>query len=503
MIAKHILKAVYEVGLIAGISILWAAKVNAQSIHPLAGTPLPDPPEVVSPFELRAINDPVTGKGAFVFAGHEVPPVVRAVPGGAIQLEYVNQMSKSSSEVCVDGPCKNMTNLHFHGLHVSPNAPGDDVLTMMAMPGESLHYTVVIPADQPPGLYWYHTHPHGESYQQDLDGMSGAIVIDGMDRYFPEIKKMKEKILILRDAELGHGDPSSSLLKSAVQLAPYGCGAATGEATRVFTVNGVVRPKIAIASGEKQFWRIVNASPDLYADLEVDSESMTVVALDGMPLTYHDPKQHTEELRHVLLAPAGRAEVIVEGPKRDRIASLRSLCVNTGADGDPNPSMVLADLDTKAKESAPTHSVEAGPYDKAVYKPLPNRMRDQLERSAPDFTVKFSEDKKGFYINDRKFAPDDDPMTRVKVGTYAHWHVTNTTNEIHPFHIHQVHFLVYGRAGVPLRRPEWMDTVNLAPNESLDLIMDFTDPIIRGVSVFHCHLLKHEDKGMMAKILFQ
>jgi FtsP/CotA-like multicopper oxidase with cupredoxin domain len=130
-------------------------------------------------------------------------------------------------------------------------------------------------------------------------------------------------------------------------------------------------------------------------------------------------------------------------------------------------------------------------------------MRDQLERSAPDFTVKFSEDKKGFYINGRKFAPDDDPMTRVKVGTYAHWRVTNTTNEIHPFHIHQVHFLVYGRAGVPLRRPEWMDTVNLAPNESLDLIMDFTDPIIRGVSVFHCHLLKHEDKGMMAKILFQ
>jgi FtsP/CotA-like multicopper oxidase with cupredoxin domain len=76
----------------------------------------------------------------------------------------------------------------------------------MAMPGESLHYTVDIPADQPPGLYWYHTHPHGESYQQALDGMSGAIVIDGMDRYFPEIKNMKEKILILRDAELKQGD---------------------------------------------------------------------------------------------------------------------------------------------------------------------------------------------------------------------------------------------------------------------------------------------------------
>ena len=247
----------------------------------------------------------------------------------------------------------------------------------------------------------------------------------------------------------------------------------------------------------------MNASPDLYADLAVDSESMTVVAFDGMPLTHHDPNRHTEKLRHVPLAPAGRAEVIIEGPKRGGTALLRSLCVNTGADGDPNPEMVLADLDTDAKESPPVHFVQAGPYDKAIYKPVPSRIRDHLQRSAPDFTVKFSEDKKGFYINDRKFAPDDEPMTRVKVGTYAHWRVTNATNEIHPFHIHQVHFLVYERTGVRLRRPEWMDTVNLEPNESLDLIMDFTDPIIRGVSVFHCHLLKHEDKGMMAKILFE
>lgn len=313
MIAKQLLRALHAVGLTAGISIICVANVNGQSIRPLIGTPLPDPPQVVTSFELQAINDPATGKGAFVFEGHEVPPVVRAVPGGVIQLEYVNQMSRSSSEVCVDGPCMNMTNLHFHGLHVSPDAPGDDVLTMMAMPGESLHYTVDIPADQPPGLYWYHTHPHGESYQQALDGMSGAIVIDGMDRYFPEIKNMKEKILILRDAELKQGDPSSALLTGAVELAPYGCGAATGKATRVFTVNGVARPKIAIAYGEKQFWRIVNASPDLCADLEVDSESMIVVALI------------LKSCATCCLPRPVEAEVIVKGPMPGRATSLRSL----------------------------------------------------------------------------------------------------------------------------------------------------------------------------------
>jgi FtsP/CotA-like multicopper oxidase with cupredoxin domain len=97
----------------------------------------------------------------------------------------------------------------------------------------------------------------------------------------------------------------------------------------------------------------------------------------------------------------------------------------------------------------------------------------------------------------------DEPMITVKIGSYVHWRVVNKTHEIHPFHIHQVHFLAYQQNGTRLQHPEWMDTVNVPPEGSVDLIMDFTDPIIRGMSLFHCHLLKHEDKGMMAKILFE
>jgi suppressor of ftsI len=502
MIAKLISRAVHSIGLMAGISIIWIANVNGQSIHPPISAPLPDLPQVVSPFELRAINDPATGRGAFVFEGHEVPPVIRAVPGGAIKLEYVNQMSKNSSEVCVDGPCMNMTNRHFHGLHVTPDAPGDDVLTMIAMPGESLHYTVDIPADQPPGVYWYHTHPHGESYQQDLDGMSGAIVIDGIDRYVPEVRSMKERILILRDAELHEHDGASSVLKERVQLSPTACGAATGEPQRIFTVNGAVRPEIGIAPGEKQFWRIVNASPDLYADLEIDTEQLTVMALDGMPLAYHNPSRRTETLQHVLLAPAGRAEAIVTGPKAGVHASLRTRCVNTGTDGEPNPAMVVADLD--ATNPATTRVTSVTPSTgKAVYKTLSPTLTRTPESSTPEFTVKFTEDIHGFYVNDKKYFPTDGPMLAVKVGHYIHWRVVNHSHEIHPFRIHQVHFLVYQENSKKAERPEWLDTVNVAPEGSVDLIMDFTDPIISGMSVFHCHLLKHEDKGMMAKILFQ
>jgi FtsP/CotA-like multicopper oxidase with cupredoxin domain len=229
---------------------------------------------------------------------------------------------------------------------------------------------------------------------------------------------------------------------------------------------------------------------------------MTVVALDGMPLAYHDPSRRTEVFQHVLLAPAGRVEAIVIGPKAGTRASLRSRCVNTGADGDPNREMLLADLDESVRDTdfkVPMNADERA----AVYRPLAQDDINALEASNPKFTVKFTEDKRGFYINDKKYNPTSGPMTTVKIGHYVHWRVANETHEIHPFHIHQVHFLVYEENGERAQRPEWMDTVNVGPEGSVDLIMDFTDPIIRGISLFHCHLLKHEDKGMMAKILFQ
>jgi suppressor of ftsI len=102
-----------------------------------------------------------------------------------------------------------------------------------------------------------------------------------------------------------------------------------------------------------------------------------------------------------------------------------------------------------------------------------------------------------------QFAPDASPMTSVRAGTYQHWRIFNATAELHPFHIHQVHFLAYAENGVPISHPAWLDTVNVPYRGSVDVILDFTDPVIKGMSVFHCHLLNHEDKGMMAKILFK
>jgi len=461
---------------------------------------LPGLPQTATPVALVAASDPVSGKSEFRYQGNNTPPVIRVQPGSVLKVEYKNELDAQSRETCLGHPCMNMTNLHFHGLHVSPNAPQDDVLDMMASPGETLHYSVQVPPQQPPGLYWYHTHSHGESYIQDLDGMSGAIVVEGINRYVPEVLKMRERILVLRDLVLPRDAAERKSVMESVSMQTTQCGTAPEDPERAFTVNGTLRPKIDIAPGERQFWRIVNASPDRYADLELDSASFDVVALDGMPLAYHDPSIRKRSMSHVLVPPAGRVEAIVTGPSADSHAALRSRCFDTGPDGDSNPAMVLADIVSAQVPNVQTRPALGGSPVYATFSPSTLK---RVEASDPQFVVTFTEDKQGFYINDRKFEMNSGPMLTVDVGSLQRWRVMNSTKEVHPFHIHQVHFLAYAVDGNPVKDPAWVDTVNVPYGSSVDLVMDFTDPIIRGISLFHCHLLKHEDKGMMAKVLFR
>src|SRR5437588_4898280 len=478
---------------IAGICLLVATASGQDRI-------LPGLPQASTPVALVAASDPVTGKSEFRYQGNNTPPVIRVQPGSILSVEYKNELAAQSREECAGHPCMNMTNLHFHGLHVSPKAPQDDSLDMIASPGETLHYSVQVPPQQPPGLYWYHTHPHGESYVQDLDGMSGAIVVEGIERYVHEVLDMRERILVLRDLVLPTESAERKRVMKSVSMQTTQCGAAPEDPERAFTVNGSLRPQIDISPGERQFWRIVNASPDRYADLELDSGSFEVVALDGMPLAYHDPSIHKRSMSHVLVPPAGRVEAMVTGPPADSHAALRTRCFDSGPDGDSNPAMILADIVSVQPSNLKTRNASAGA---PVYVTFSAETLKRVEASEPQFVVNFTEDKQGFYINGQKFEMNAGPMLTVDVGSLQHWRVMNPTKEVHPFHIHQVHFLVYAVDNKPVKDLVWLDTVNVSYGSSVDLVMDFTDPIIRGMSVFHCHLLSHEDKGMMPKILFR
>jgi FtsP/CotA-like multicopper oxidase with cupredoxin domain len=472
---------------------------------------MPESPQVraknhVVSLTLDAVNE--NGRDAFAFEGATVAPVIRASPGDTLKITYVNKLPEESAETCDVNPCRDLTNLHFHGLAVSPDAPQDDVLTMLAKPGETLHYTVEIPRDHTPGLFWYHTHPHGESHRQVRDGMSGAIVIEGMGRYVPEVRGLRERVIVVRGRSIKH-DPKAEELKKYVEMPSQSCSGESEAPEEVFTVNGALRPQIEISPNERQFWRVVNASADRYVDLQLDGGVFEIVALDGMPLAFHDPHHPTRSANHVLLAPAGRVEAIVTGPALRAHSALRTLCVNTGPTGDPNPAMVLADLIQSSVETASPDQHNREPRAEReraaeARPPLYNQVNvEPVKKRPPTFTTIFTEDQNGFYINGKKFAMDAPPMTTVRVGTYQHWRIVNRTAELHPFHIHQVHFLAYAENGAPLAYPAWLDTVNVPVGGTVDVILDFTDSVIKGTSVFHCHLLNHEDKGMMAKILLK
>jgi FtsP/CotA-like multicopper oxidase with cupredoxin domain len=465
--------------------------------------PLPDAPVVrsqagLASMTLTAARGP-NGHDAFMYEGHDVPPAIRIAPGDTLKIHYVNALPAASAAAMHAGQM-NMTNLHFHGLSVTPQRPQDDVLDMMAMPGETLDYTLVIPREHLPGLDWYHTHPHGESEQQVLDGMSGPLIIEGIDQYVPAVAGMRERVLVIREVDITR-ERRAPVLGRRVQVDRSRCGESRDQVSRLYTVNGVLRPEITIRPGERQFWRILNAAPDRYIDIELPHHHLEVVAYDGLPIAYHDPDHPTQQVNHVLIPPAGRVEAIVTAQGGEGRSALKTRCVDTGPEGDPNPGMILADVSfTRAAPLAPAGTPKLAPATHAPYKHVDLQ---PLQQTPPAFTVVFTEDKQGFYINGQKFSADAPPMARARVGAFAHWRIVNNTRELHPFHMHQAHFLAYLENDRPLSDPQWFDTVNVTVGGSVDTIMDFTDPIIRGMSVFHCHLLNHEDKGMMAKILFE
>src|SRR5260370_37835360 len=247
--------------LLIGAQIFLTALGRGQAVS-LAGPPQVHAKNHVVSLTLHAVNE--NGRDAFAFDGGTVAPGIRASPGDVLKITYINDLPAKSEETCAVNACMNRTNVHFHGLTVSPNAPQDDVIGMLATPGQVLHYSVEIPRDHPPGLFWYHTHPHGESHRQALDGMSGAIVIEGMERYAPQVGGLRERVMVVRGRSFEH-DPNAAELRHQVEITSNkGCGGEAEAADGIFTVNGAVRPRIEIAPKERQFWRVVKPSPNPY-----------------------------------------------------------------------------------------------------------------------------------------------------------------------------------------------------------------------------------------------
>jgi FtsP/CotA-like multicopper oxidase with cupredoxin domain len=374
----------------------------------------------------------------------------------------------------------------------------------LIQPGTAgFEYNIQIPTTEPPGLYWYHPHVHGFTEFQVNGGAAGALIVEGMEKVRPEVTGLTERVFVIRQQYLVPWVPGPYLLTLNYQVS---------------AVPGAPFPIIQMKPGERQFWRVANATLQDFMPLQVWSnglpQKLQLIALDGYPLA--EPRFEDT----ILLPPAGRAEFIVQAPAAGVSAQFVTLNYSTGPTGNADIGQVLANIelskgdsarkqDAKSTESAPTISADRLKF--AGLRDLPPTTQRNLY---------FSEEFGGtngpiqFYITvdgqkQKVFEPNEKPVITTKVGAVEDWTIENRALETHAFHIHQIHFMMLEVDGKPVANQDLRDTIEIpywsgkGPYHSVKVRMDFRDPTIAGVFVFHCHILLHEDLGMMHKILVE
>ncbi|HEX4078731.1 MAG TPA: multicopper oxidase domain-containing protein [Rhizomicrobium sp.] len=410
-------------------------------------------------------------------------------------------------------------NLHFHGMNVSPKCHGDNVVHTLVNPGESFNYEIRIPRDEPPGMYWYHQHVHGISSPAVQGGASGAIEIEGIANIQPAVAGLPQRFLVFRDQPLQNPPKNPRNAPTA----PYWD----------VSMNYVPVPYpkyppgiIQMQAGAQEFWRVVNASADTVADLQLlydgNAQPLQIVAFDGVPTGSQDGKHQGTIITQtdVLIPPAGRAEFIITGPSKGvQRAVLMTNHIDTGPAGDVDTRRPLAQIELTSdmrKIPKPILPV-AGQVSGDRFAGVDDSMVTKHRHLYFSEHVLAGEQGPGggqaFFITVRgqqqtAYYPDEPPAITTTKGAVEDWTIQNQTGEVHEFHIHQIHFQLIAVDGVPVphERRQWYDTYQVpyytgaGPFPSIKVRMDFRGAVA-GEFVYHCHILDHEDGGMMANIL--
>jgi FtsP/CotA-like multicopper oxidase with cupredoxin domain len=437
----------------------------------------------------------------------------------------VEQVSNSSNVCGSLVMYTSSTNIHYHGTTTSPTCHQDQVIHTVINSGDRFRYGVQFPQTIPPGLYWYHTHIHGIAEATVQGGASGALIVRGIENYEPAVAGLPERLLMIRDQPVaGNPNPGNTCAGSNniipswdldVNYVPLEFEAATCTYTPAI---------IEMKADGREFWRVANAGADTILDVQVQydgvAQPLQLVALDGVPIGSEDGAQRgtTKTVTDILLAPAARAEFIVKGPwAAVQNASLMTLNIDTGPDGDVDPVRTIATIKTDNPTPLPVIPAAAQPTLSSI---PPSQ---QLASQTPTMhrTLYFSEvledpsnpnGPTNFFITvdgatPVLFDPNNPPAIVTHQGAIEDWTIQNRAFENHEFHMHQIHFLVLGQSGyaVPQEIGQFLDMVQIpywtgtGPYPSVTVRMDFRGLDV-GDFVYHCHILAHEDGGMMAII---
>ncbi|MBV9209710.1 MAG: multicopper oxidase domain-containing protein [Acidobacteria bacterium] len=424
-------------------------------------------------------------------------PTLKLRPGEELRLRLINELSPNKDAPCtgehLNRPhCFNTTNIHTHGLHVSPKSPSDNSLLKIE-PQTEYQYCFRLPDSHPSGTFWYHGHVHGSTGLQVMNGMSGALIVeDAKERELaPEAA---DRVWLLQEI----------LGKQAEQL--YNCE----HPEAAYTVNGKFQPTLRLRPGEVQRWRFINATatPGGFVKLQLMNdesralERLMLVAVDGYPL------RRMEALTEYVLPPGGRADFLVQLSKAGR----RTLWKRRyqGRAGD----QVLASLEVAGRPlnmSLPQTLPPLSPFLNPIrdeeltgtkrtirFQVCPEQARGETCKQYPNARLCRGNELVGnaFLIDGKPYDPDRIDQT-IKLGAVEEWEIVNETGAEHPFHIHVNHFQVV-RAGVSPEDWRWQDTVSLPANGSVKIRSRFRT--FTGRYLLHCHILLHSDLGMMQNV---
>lgn len=382
------------------------------------------------------------------------------------------------------------TNVHFHGLNIPPACHSDDVIKTLIQPNDPpFQYNIRIPDNEPPGLYWYHPHPHGFTTNQITGGAAGALIVNGLEQVRPEAAGLAQRVFVIRQLDLTGSDESSVLTTNFVPAFEK------------------ISNAIVMKPSEKQLWRVVNATAIYFLQLQLQSSTqptmMQLLALDGVPLL------SPANVNEVIIPPAGRAEFIVQGPALNQTFQFVNVGFNTGPGGDQNLPSDLATVTSSTGAPDPPHLPALRKQAKVTRFANLSQLKPTKQRH-----LYFSESSDGtqFFITvagqqPKVYDPFDPPSIVTKQGAIEDWTIENRSTEVHAFHIHQLHYMLMAINGKPVANPTVRDTVTVpfwdgksSTYPSVTVRMDFRDPETVGTFLYHCHILDHEDGGMMAKI---
>jgi FtsP/CotA-like multicopper oxidase with cupredoxin domain len=409
---------------------------------------------------------------AWGFNGTSPGPTLRLRPGDVLRLQLVNRL---------DQP----TNLHTHGLHVSPHGNGDNPFVTIR-PGDSFDYTFHIPANQPAGTFWYHPHHHGTVADQIFAGLVGALLVEGE----PDLQVTGDLVLLVTDTTLdgaGRVTPANRMAKLR------------GREGDLVLVNGQHEPVIAAVPGAVQRWRVINGCTSRVIALRMEGHQLTQIAIDGAFLPAPVDRDQ------VVVAPGNRTDLLVRPTGNGRYALVSDPYdrgsttmmgdggMGMGGDGSSNGSPVTLATMTVSGPVATSPSVPTTlPAPPVPQAPAVSQRRLTFAMGMADGMGAMT-----FTIDGRTFDPGRDDQT-VALGSTEEWTVVNTSPMDHPFHLHAWPFHVLdASAGTPPTGVQ-QDVVLIRARGWVRLRIAFTD--YPGRSVYHCHILDHEDLGMMGTI---